>query len=414
MKSFFRRLLNAGINPQLTYQETRTVSFLNGLTLLVLLLIVLNISYTLVKTSQTPGVRLFLGVLMIHWMLIALTLAFNFLKKFTLARIYFCLVAASFMTVYTILLGVETRWSFFLPIIIFLEFYIFPAKEKIWMYFIAAYCVICFVGLEIWFTNHQPLEYYTPEFLTSFKYFNTFGILFCAGAMGITGYNTINRAEENLAEEHRRSENLLLNILPLPIANRLKQNEGVIADRYENVTTLFADIVDFTKLSERIVPDEMVKLLNSIFSKFDDLADQFGLEKIKTIGDAYMVVAGLPEKRKDHAEAAAAMGIAMLHVLAKLNTDQEYNLNVRIGICSGPVVAGVIGKRKFSYDLWGDSVNTASRMESHGIPGEIQVTESTFQLLENKYNFDCRGMVEVKGKGLMKTYLLKDNKEKAF
>jgi len=192
MKSFFRRLLNAGINPQLTYQETRTVSFLNGLTLLVLLLIVLNISYTLVKTSQTP------------------------------------------------------------------------------------------------------------------------------------------------------------------------------------------------------------------------------LEKIKTIGDAYMVVAGLPEKRKDHAEAAAAIGIAMLHVLAKLNRDQEYNLNVRIGICSGPVVAGVIGKRKFSYDLWGDSVNTASRMESHGIPGEIQVTESTFLLLENKYNFDCRGMVEVKGKGLMKTYLLKDNKEKAF
>src|SRR6266496_1428383 len=183
MKSFFRRLLNAGINPQLTYQETRTVSFLNGLTLLVLLLIVLNISYTLVKTSQTTGVRLFLGVLMIHWMLIALTLVFNFLKKFTLARIYFCLVAASFMTVYTILLGVETRWSFFLPIIIFLEFYIFPAKEKIWMYFIAAYCVICFVGLEAWFTNHQPLEYYTPEFLTSFKYFNTFGILFCAGAM---------------------------------------------------------------------------------------------------------------------------------------------------------------------------------------------------------------------------------------
>jgi len=142
-------------------------------------------------------------------------------------------------------------------------------------------------------------------------------------------------------------------------------------------------------------------------------SDKFNLEKIKTIGDAYMLVAGLPDERKDHAELAAEMGLAMLDAIAKLNSSQEQKLSVRIGICSGPAVAGVIGKRKFAYDLWGDSVNTAARMESHGIAGEIQVTESTYQLLENKYKFDYRGMIEVKGKGLMKAYLLKSGKEKA-
>ena len=274
-----------------------------------------------------------------------------------------------------------------------------------------AYCAICFVGIEVWFIHHQPLEYYPPGFILLFKYFNSFGILFCAGAMGMVGYNAINRAEKKLAEEHLRSEQLLLNILPASIASRLKRSQDIIADGYENVTIVFTDIADFTKLSDNISPGKLIQLLNEIFSKFDELTDQFDLEKIKTIGDAYMVVAGLPNERKDHAERAAEMGVAMLDAISDFNNNSEYKLNVRIGICSGPVVAGVIGKRKFSYNLWGDSVNTAARMESHGIAGEIQVTESTFLLLQNKYNFDCRGMIEVKGKGLMKTYLLKNSKQ---
>jgi len=143
-----------------------------------------------------------------------------------------------------------------------------------------------------------------------------------------------------LAEEHLRSENLLLNILPAPIAKRLKENVGIIADSYQNVSVLFADIVDFTKLSARISPEKLVELLNSIFSKFDELAEQFALEKIKTIGDAYMVVAGLPEHRTDHAEVIASMGIAMLNAIQQLNAEQEYKVNVRIGICSGPCSSG--------------------------------------------------------------------------
>src|ERR1051325_4179569 len=199
MKLFFQRLLNAGIDPELTYQETRTVSFLNGLVLLVLLLIILNIPLPLLEVPATPGGKLLIAILIIHWIMIAFTLGLNFLKKFIQARIFFGFVAASFMTIYTAVMGIETRWSFFLPIIIFLQFYMFPAKEKLWMYVISIYCAICFSGLEFWFMHHQPLADYPASFILHFKYFNSFGFLFCAGAMGLVGYNTINRAEKKLA-----------------------------------------------------------------------------------------------------------------------------------------------------------------------------------------------------------------------
>lgn len=207
--------------------------------------------------------------------------------------------------------------------------------------------------------------------------------------------------------ERQKSERLLLNILPKPVADRLKQGEKIIADSYSEVTVLFADIVGFTKLSAQISPTELVILLNEIFSLFDSLAEQHGLEKIKTIGDAYMVVGGLPVSRPDHAEAVAGMALEMQHSLAEFNKKHGKALHLRIGIHSGPVVAGVIGAKKFSYDLWGDTVNTASRMESHGIVDGIQVTAATYERLKDQFLFEERGAIQVKGKGEMETYLLK-------
>ncbi|MGD1714684.1 adenylate/guanylate cyclase domain-containing protein [Dapis sp. BLCC M172] len=209
-----------------------------------------------------------------------------------------------------------------------------------------------------------------------------------------------------LAEEKEKSESLLLNILPEQIAERLKQGHQQIADGFAEVTILFADIVGFTLLSEKIPPEELVILLNKIFSEFDRLSDRHGLEKIKTIGDAYMVASGLPIPRTDHVEAVAEMALDMQQAIAEFNLEHNCQLSIRIGINSGPVIAGVIGTKKFIYDLWGDAVNTASRMESHGIPGAIQVTTSTYHLLQNKYIFQERGVISVKGKGEMKTYLL--------
>jgi PAS domain S-box-containing protein len=204
-----------------------------------------------------------------------------------------------------------------------------------------------------------------------------------------------------------QSERLLLNILPEAIAQRLKQSQQTIADSFEEVTVLFADIVGFTQLSSGIAPDKLVKQLNEIFSTFDRLTQKHGLEKIKTIGDAYMVVGGLPTPRPDHAEAIAQMALDMQQEIHHFTRANGEPLLIRIGINSGPVVAGVIGLNKFIYDLWGDTVNTASRMESQGIPGCIQVTATTYERLRERFVFEERGIVEVKGKGEMMTYFLK-------
>jgi PAS domain S-box-containing protein len=214
------------------------------------------------------------------------------------------------------------------------------------------------------------------------------------------------QAEEALRIEREKAEDLLLNILPKPIADRLKQNPQHIADSFADVTVLFADLVNFTVLSEQVTPIELVELLNRIFSTFDVLAEKHGLEKIKTIGDSYMVVGGLPIAKPDHAEAIAQIALDMLSEIAQFNAEHNQAFNIRIGINSGPVVAGVIGIKKFIYDLWGDTVNTAARMESHGVPGCIQVTEATYTRLQHQYLFEKRGLIPVKGKGEMMTYFL--------
>lgn len=214
------------------------------------------------------------------------------------------------------------------------------------------------------------------------------------------------RRELEIARE--KSEQLLLNVLPESIAERLKQETSTIADCFNEVSVLFADIVGFTELSSRVSAAELVQLLNEIFSMFDQLAEKHGVEKIKTIGDAYMVVSGLPTPRKDHAFAIADMALDMQKTLADFNQKNGKSFRIRIGISAGPAVAGVIGLKKFTYDLWGDTVNTASRMESHGIAGYIQVCEAFYQSSKDKYLFEERGAILVKGKGEMTTYLLKE------
>jgi adenylate cyclase len=214
------------------------------------------------------------------------------------------------------------------------------------------------------------------------------------------------RTRRALQQEQERSERLLLNILPAPIATRLKQHEDVIADGFAEVTVLFADLVDFTRRSQQSRPQQLVQVLDELFSALDQLTRGQGLEKIKTIGDAYMVAGGLPEPRPDHAEAVAELALAMREEIARRSDPSGQPLQVRIGIDTGPVVAGVIGTDKFSYDLWGDTVNTASRMESSGVPGCIQVTERTYRRLRDGYRFERRGPIQVKGKGEMVTWFL--------
>jgi len=215
------------------------------------------------------------------------------------------------------------------------------------------------------------------------------------------------KARAALEVERERSERLLLNVLPEPIAERLKQEPGVIAEHYDAVSVLFADLVGFTERTQEMTPAELVALLDRIFSAFDRHADAEGVEKIKTIGDAYMVAGGLPDPRPDHLEAVARVALAMRDEIAGIAAEPGTEwLAVRMGIDTGPAVAGVIGRRKFIYDLWGDTVNTASRMESHGLPGAIQVTERGVAALAPGFTVRPRGTIEVKGKGPMPTFLL--------
>jgi len=214
------------------------------------------------------------------------------------------------------------------------------------------------------------------------------------------------RALEALQKQMKETERLLLNILPKPIAERLKQGSGIVADRFDEVTVLFADIVGFTRLAAQRSPTELVAWLNEIFSSFDELVEQYGVEKIKTIGDKYMVAEGLPAPRPDHAEAVAEMALDMKDEIALFNKKNDMSFDMRMGINTGPVVAGVIGAKKFIYDLWGDTVNIASRMETHGLAGHIQVTEATHRRLRGRYLLKERGVINVKNTEAMVTYFL--------
>jgi class 3 adenylate cyclase len=209
-----------------------------------------------------------------------------------------------------------------------------------------------------------------------------------------------------IKKEQERSEALLLNILPKSIAERLKQNESAIADAFSEATILFADIVGFTEISGKMSPAQLVEILNGIFSRFDRLAEKHKLEKIKTIGDAYMVVGGLPEPENGSAQEVLQMALDMLETMKQFNKENNTDLKIRIGVHSGPVIAGVIGLKKFIYDLWGDAVNVASRMESTGVDGRIQVTEDTYLSHKQNFYFEKRGEIKVKGKGEMTTYFL--------
>jgi adenylate cyclase len=219
---------------------------------------------------------------------------------------------------------------------------------------------------------------------------------------------------EALRIEKERSEHLLLNILPRGIVTRLNSGETIIADQRSNVTILFADLVGFTKLSSRLSAGDLVSLLNGLFSEFDRLALDLGIEKIKTLGDSYMVAGGLPEPRADHADAVAYMALAMIATVERMNSELPIALQMRIGIHSGDVVAGIIGTHKFVYDIWGDAVNIASRMESHSLPNRIQVSAATHRHLQEHFRLEPHGSVDIKGKGPMETYFLLGRADEAI
>ncbi len=322
----------------------------------------------------------------------------------TAARVLAIFAATTHIVAACALVGnVAPVWSV-LATVVLVPFLIFPARQRALM--IASAVGVGLAEIASWttFANAEPGVHFDPLAADALRLTVPLALAGFPALIGVYYHVITTRTEEALAAERARSEALLLNVLPASIAKRLLAGEKPIADRFDDVTVLFSDIVGFTKVSEKTPPAELVAILDDLFSAFDIEIERRGLEKIKTIGDAYMVAGGIPTPRADHVEAIVELGLAMARVMDE-RTDR-YGLSIRIGVHTGPVVAGVIGHRKFTYDLWGDTVNTASRMESHGVPGRVHVSAAVEERLRGRFNFEPRGTIEVKGKGPMQTFLV--------
>lgn len=270
----------------------------------------------------------------------------------------------------------------------------------------SGFSLFLYLLLEVSFVVSEPLIPLDPvvaRIISTVTYLSNFlAAVFFTYYLYATNYTV----ESRLRDERARSDKLLLQILPGAIAARMKQGERSIADYYESVTVLFADVVGFTPLAGDQTPEESVNLLNEVFTYFDELVERCGVEKIKTVGDGYYAAAGVPSQRPDHAEVIANLALDMARFREQMHSPLAEHLQIRIGINSGAVVGGVIGMNKFQFDLWGDAVNVASRMESQGIPGKIQISPTTYALIKDRYHTVHRGCIDIKGKGLMDTYFL--------
>jgi class 3 adenylate cyclase len=289
-------------------------------------------------------------------------------------------------------------------------FYIFPLSQLRYIVGFAVASIGCMVGAEFFLSTHAPIVSAPPDFFTGMRLISLYALAALLVLVALLNYQAINRAQAETDAIHRRSEDLLLNVLPPSIAARLKAFPGVIASRAESVTIVFADIVDFAARTAALPPEEIVALLNSVFVELDRLCLRFGLEKIKTMGAAYMAVAGIPLPVEDHCDRVAAFALELQRKASEGFWAHASDLRFRLGINTGPVVAGVIGESKFIYDLWGDTVNTASRMESHGQGGEVQVTSRVYETLRDRFHFSPARTVAIKGKDLMEVYFLRGRK----
>jgi len=299
-------------------------------------------------------------------------------------------------------------WSLICPLgaMLFAE----PRRAPYWL---LAYLGLLVAGV-VFDPFGRPANTLAPSTRIAFYALNLGGVSIIVFSVVYYFVREKNQAYTLLSFEQDRSERLLLNVLPTSVAGRLKGGEQIIADHYDQASILFADMVGFTPLSTEMEPVETVALLNQVFTDIDRLVDRYGIEKIRLIGDNYMAAAGIPTPREDHASALTRLAIEFCTYVSTLPPVNGRRLVFRIGINSGPVVAGVVGQKKFAYDVWGDTVNLASRMESQGEPGRIQITTSTYELIKDEFDCEPRGEILVKGKGLMKTWFVQGIRQREF
>ncbi|MGV6819673.1 MAG: adenylate/guanylate cyclase domain-containing protein [Parvularcula sp.] len=333
------------------------------------------------------------------------------LGRLTAARLVLMVSGLGFCIFETWLYGKVAPTDLYLISIIVIAAAIFPPTEQRFLIATvvstAVALIVCMLLREL---TLPAVPVQRPAVQAAINLVVTVGAFFVILAVTVSQRTTTQEAETRVLEEQARSERLLHNILPVSIAKRLKASPGLIADGHEEASVLFVDLVGFTPLARNLPPADLVNLLDRIFREIDDLVDLYGLEKIKTIGDSYMVAGGVPDSDPTQKTKIAQLALDVRNLMASNFASADYDLNVRIGIASGPVVAGIIGSKKFSYDLWGDTVNLASRLESHGVPGRIQVDDRFRAGLTGRFHFEERGVIEVKGLGKTKVYFLEGTK----
>ncbi|SMC60610.1 adenylate/guanylate cyclase domain-containing protein [Rhizobium sp. RU36D] len=321
--------------------------------------------------------------------------------------VYLCMVWLVFGIGYCLFFGRESGLHFYFLPGAAASMLIFGSERLLLSGFVTFLALCGFLTTEVVFVHPAPFIHVDQFFLEILFYLTVPFAFLLIFTTVFFAFKEAAQAEMALEEEYRYSERLLENILPQAVARRLKQgNAAIIADHIDDATILFADIVNFTPRSAGWQPQEVVSFLSHVFGRFDELAARLGLEKIKTIGDAYMAAGGLPEPRPDHRVVVAEMALGILDLCREISRETGQEVTVRIGLDAGPVVAGVIGTSKLLYDVWGDTVNTAARMESHGVGGHIQVPNCLKEALEDRFTFERRGDIAVKGKGIMQLWFL--------
>jgi adenylate cyclase len=400
---FWSSILNIGVSPELEDIDRRYIKISNATAFILSIWLPTTIPPYL---SVWPSSKYIIFNSILFPILWLFVLVLNYFKKYLTARFFLAYSSIICVSLNAVQMGLESDNHFFLLMVSIGSFYNNPPKHIRYIMLFSISALIAFIGVEFYLTYNGPIIIAPPNFYKIARIASLVALGALIFLLTMHNYYSINNAQAELQKEHNKSESLLLNILPPVIADRLKNGSTVIADNAKEASILFADIVGFTGLSQTMSAEKLVVLLNSLFSEFDILVAKYRLEKIKTIGDAYMIASGIPIFREDHLEALAKCAIEMQETMKRGVTPESKDLQVRIGIHSGPVVAGVIGKSKFIYDLWGDSVNTASRMESHGEAGKIQVTDEVFEKLKDQFHFSDKREVLIKGKGIMDTRFL--------
>ena len=395
----WRQFTRIGIRENLTPLDAKYVILTNSVSILGIILSIAIYPVAFVDDNFFKSLPLNIFI----QMLLASALYFNFRQWFGFTAFYLSTVAFLGTAAQVLMIGTAEGIHYWLILTIIIPYFVYPTNFTFIALLHSFSMVIGFAAISWWWV----IDYFDNPMSVFFSQ-----VLMATGIMLMGFYfrRSTEEANSKLVMEQEKSERLLKNILPQKVIEQLKSTDGMIAERFPEASVLFADIVNFTAMSKTMHPEELVSLLNTIFSAFDELSEKYQLEKIKTIGDAYMVAAGIPEEKAHHAQAIAQMALEMKSVIGQIKAKQHVDLGLRIGISSGPIVAGVIGRRKFAYDLWGDVVNLASRMESHGIEGEIQISEDTFYKIADEFECEVRGEIEIKGKGEMMTYLLKNKK----